>query len=157
MLKIKEKVEFSRHENRMYSVANTEAARKQYYSSSSLNVKYLLEKRFSWMNDFINEEDIGIEVGSGAGFLKVPKTFGEYSNKKKKLENYRGGNLNFIHGQKHFLSNSILSVKPQVGDFYLFPNYLMHTVYPFKGTDDERRSISFNADIDEEIYNVYEN
>ena len=77
MLKIKEKVEFSRHENRMYSVANTEAARKQYYSSSSLNVKYLLEKRFSWMNDFINEEDIGIEVGSGAGFLKVPKTFGE--------------------------------------------------------------------------------
>jgi hypothetical protein len=94
---------------------------------------------------------------SGAGFLKVPKTFGEYSNKKKKLENYRGGNLTFIHGQKHFLSNSILSVKPQVGDFYLFPNYLMHTVYPFKGTDDERRSISFNADIDEEIYNVYEN
>ena len=33
MLKIKEKVEFSRHENRMHSVANTEAARKQYYSS----------------------------------------------------------------------------------------------------------------------------
>ena len=92
---------------------------------------------------------------SGAGFLKVPKTFGEYSNKKKKLENYRGGNLNFIHGQKHFLSNSILSVKPQVGDFYLFPNYLMHTVYPFKGTDEERRSISFNGLINEEVYNVY--
>ena len=44
MLKIKEKVEFSKHENRMYSVANTEAAREQYYSSNSLNVKYLLEK-----------------------------------------------------------------------------------------------------------------
>ena len=25
----------------------------------------------------------------------------------------------------------------------------MHTVYPFKGTDEERRSISFNAIIDE--------
>ena len=24
----------------------------------------------------------------------------------------------------------------------------MHTVYPFKGTDEERRSISFNIDID---------
>ena len=94
---------------------------------------------------------------SGAGFLKVPKTFGENINNKKGLENYRGGNLAFVHGHKHFLSNSVLQVKPQVGDFYFFPNYLMHTVYPFKGTDEERRSISFNADIDEKIYNVYEN
>ena len=31
----------------------------------------------------------------------------------------------------------------------------MHTVYPFKGTDEERRSISFNAQIDDEIYNAY--
>ena len=70
MLKIKEKVEFSKHENRMYSVANTEAAREQYYSSNSLNVKYLLESRFNWMNNFIDENDVGIEVGSGAGFLR---------------------------------------------------------------------------------------
>ena len=46
-------------------------------------------------------------------------------------------------------------IKPEVGDFYFFPNYLMHLVYPFNGTDDERRSISFNAKIDEKIYNVY--
>ena len=32
---------------------------------------------------------------------------------------------------------------------------MMHTVYPFRGTDEERRSISFNAFIDEDIYNVY--
>ena len=54
----------------MYSVANTEAAREQYYSSNSLNVKYLLENRFNWMNNFIDENDVGIEVGSGAGFLR---------------------------------------------------------------------------------------
>ena len=95
---------------------------------------------------------------SGAGFLKVPKTLGEYSNNENKSSGtYRGGNLTFAHGHKHFLSNSLLQIKPRVGDFYFFPNYLMHTVYPFKGTDEERRSISFNADIDEEIYNVYEN
>ena len=41
------------------------------------------------------------------------------------------------------------------GDFYFFPNYLMHTVYPFTGTDKERRSISFNAFIDEDVYNVF--
>ena len=32
---------------------------------------------------------------------------------------------------------------------------MMHTVYPFVGTDEERRSISFNARIDDEFYNVY--
>ena len=31
----------------------------------------------------------------------------------------------------------------------------MHTVYPFTGTDDERRSVSFNAVIDEDVYNVF--
>ena len=63
-----------------------------------------------------------------------------------------GGTLNLIHGSQQFLSNSVYTIKPEVGDFYFFPNYLMHTVYPFKGTKDERRSISFNARIDEEIH-----
>ena len=36
-----------------------------------------------------------------------------------------------------------------------FPNYLMHTVFPFKDTKEERRSISFNAKIDDNIYNIY--
>ena len=31
----------------------------------------------------------------------------------------------------------------------------MHNVYPFKDTDEERRSISFNAEIDRNIYDVY--
>ena len=54
-----------------------------------------------------------------------------------------------------FLSNSKLSIKPEVGNFYFFPNYMMHAVYPFADSEEERRSISFNAYIDEEIYNVY--
>ena len=54
-----------------------------------------------------------------------------------------------------FLCNSTVRLKPKVGDFYFFPNYLMHNVYPFSDTDEERRSISFNAEIDESIYDVY--
>jgi len=54
-----------------------------------------------------------------------------------------------------FLSNSSIKFKPEVGNFYFFPNYMMHTVYPFVGTDEERRSISFNARIDDDLYNVY--
>ena len=91
---------------------------------------------------------------SGAGFLKVPKILGDSVQKKKDI-NYRGGNLQLIHGSRMFTCPSTYNIIPEVGDFYLFPNYLMHTVFPFKGTDEERRSISFNATIDNEIYNVY--
>ena len=91
---------------------------------------------------------------SGAGFLKVPQDFGSYLQEKDN-QNYKGGSLNLVHGSRQFASNSIMSIKPEVGDFYFFPSYLMHTVYPFKGNDEERRSISFNAYIDEEIHNVY--
>ena len=93
---------------------------------------------------------------SGAGFLKVPKTFGKYVQEEKDgVKNYAGGTLNLIHGSKQFLSKSTFQIRPEVGDFYFFPNYMMHTVFPFKGTDEERRSISFNALIDENLYNVY--
>ena len=90
---------------------------------------------------------------SGVGYLKVPKTMGEYTQKGK--VNNKNGLLSLIHGSKMFLSNSTFNIEPRVGDFYFFPNYLMHTVYPFSNTDEERRSISFNANIDEDIYNVY--
>ena len=91
---------------------------------------------------------------SGAGFLKVPKSLGE-STQQKKSKKYRGGSLQLIHGARMFTCPSTLNITPEVGDFYLFPNYLMHTVFPFKDTEEERRSISFNAAIDDEIYNVY--
>ena len=65
------------------------------------------------------------------------------------------GTLQLIHGSRAFLSNSKLVIHPKVGDFYFFPHYLMHTVSPFVGSDEERRSISFNAQIDEEIFDVF--
>ena len=89
---------------------------------------------------------------SGVGYLKVPKSFGSVSEKKKINDK---GRLTFIHGSVNLFSKATYVIKPEVGDFYLFPNYLLHTVYPFSDTDEERRSISFNANIDEEIYNVY--
>ena len=74
-------------------------------------------------------------------------------NKKDKM--YRGGHLQLVHGARMFMCKSTLNIIPEVGDFYFFPNYLMHTVYPFKYSNEERRSIYFNEDIDEDIYNVY--
>ena len=91
---------------------------------------------------------------SGAGFLKVPKSLGKYVQNKKSPD-YNGGSLQLVHGSRMFMSQSVLSIIPEVGDFYIFPNYLMHSVFPFKDSKEERRSISFNAKIDESIYDVH--
>ncbi|MDA9643349.1 2OG-Fe(II) oxygenase family protein [bacterium] len=92
---------------------------------------------------------------SGAGFLKVPDTLGTFKQDKGE-QVYNGGNLNLIHGSQQFLSRSVFKIFPKVGDFYFFPNYLMHTVYPFKDSKEERRSISFNAVVDDKVYNAYD-
>tara|TARA_B100000003_G_scaffold275_1_gene251 strand:- start:49 stop:693 length:645 start_codon:yes stop_codon:yes gene_type:complete len=91
---------------------------------------------------------------SGAGFLKVPTNLGKNKQDKKQIS-YKGGALQLMHGSRMFLSHSTYNIVPKVGDFYFFPNYLMHHVYPFKNTKEERRSISFNAKIDDNIYDVY--
>ena len=87
---------------------------------------------------------------SGVGYLKVPNNFGE-TVQKNKHENFNG-HLQLVHGTKMFLSPVMLNIEPKIGDFYFFPNYLMHSVYPFQNKSAERRSISFNALIDDEIY-----
>ena len=90
---------------------------------------------------------------SGVGYLKLPDDFGKPIQDAK--INNLNGNLQLVHGSSMFLSPVTLNIKPKVGEFIFFPNYLMHAVYPFKNKNSERRSISFNASIDEDIYNVY--
>ena len=80
---------------------------------------------------------------SGVGYLKVPSNLGMTVQPDKTTN--ENGKLQLIFGSPNLFSKSTFLVKPKIGDFYLFPNYLMHTVYPFSGTDEERRSISFNA------------
>ena len=82
---------------------------------------------------------------SGVGYLKLPK--GMTNNKlvkNKKLKT--NGTIDFINGQRGFLSKSIYNVLPKVKDLLIFPNYLMHTAYPFN-IEGERRSFSFNVRI----------
>jgi len=123
MIKITKKIEFSRQENRMSSVANTLKARELYYSSQSLNVKFLLEKRFRWMNNFIKKNDVGIEVGSGAGFLKD-----FIDNKNLKLTDLgKDSHLDFknIDAQNTgFADNSF--------DYVIASNMIHHIPFPMK-------------------------
>ena len=87
---------------------------------------------------------------SGVGYLKVP----ENNKKSLKKHNDTDGKLVLIDGTKNLFSKGIYTITPKVGDFYMFPNNMMHTVYPFYGTDEERRSISFNGvmDLESSVY-----
>jgi uncharacterized protein (TIGR02466 family) len=82
---------------------------------------------------------------SGVGYLQIPKNMNQ--NKLVKNKKFQtNGTIDFINGQKNFLSKSIYNLNPKLGDLLIFPNYLMHTAYPFN-IDGERRSFSFNAKI----------
>ena len=82
---------------------------------------------------------------SGVGYLKVPKgmTKNKFLTNKKDKTN---GTIDFINGQRGFLSRSLFNIIPKKRDLLIFPNYLMHTAYPFN-INAERRSFSFNAKI----------
>ena len=82
---------------------------------------------------------------SGVGYLKLPK--GMINNKLVKNKKIKtNGTIDFINGQKGFLSKSIYNVVPKLKELIIFPNYLLHTAYPFN-INGERRSFSFNAKI----------
>ena len=85
---------------------------------------------------------------SGVMYTKMPKDFG--SSYKK--DNWNG-NIAFLQGATQFTSTGAFRAKPEIGDLYLFPSNMMHTVYPFF-SNEERRSISFNAFLDEETVRI---
>ena len=118
--------------------------------SSNKNLKNFKVKNFWVVRQFKNEYNpIHYHTGdiSGVGYLKVPKNMGETLQQSKKVNH--NGKLILIDGSKKLFCSPTYAITPQVGDFYLFPSYLMHTVYPFSNTEEERRSVSFNAKIDE--------
>ena len=78
---------------------------------------------------------------SGVAFLKIPLGF----DKEYEEEDHHptAGCLEFLGSMpNHFARHSYIA-KPQVGDFYLFPSWLTHQVYPFR-SEGERRSLAFN-------------
>ena len=82
---------------------------------------------------------------SGVGYLKLPKNM-TYNKLLKNKKIKTNGTIDFINGQRGFLSKSIYNIIPKIRELIIFPNYLMHTAYPFN-IEGERRSFSFNAKI----------
>ena len=117
------------------------------YLKKSINIKpkKFIIKNLWVVRQFKNEYNpVHFHDGyvSAVGYLMVPKNL---IKSKKKINT--NGTIDFINGTKTFLSNSVHNHKPKTGDMIIFPNNLMHTAYPFN-VDGERRSFSFNIDLD---------
>ena len=107
----------------------------------------------AWINDMKANEynpfhfhqspmtDLGL---SSVLMLKKPSTYGkEYSRE----ESPSNGMLEFTGGQQDPLSIPQNRVDAKVGELYVFPYTLLHGVYPFNGTDEVRRTLSYNCNL----------
>ena len=113
-----------------------------------LKKKLLINFRQAWIvRQFENEYNpLHFHTGniSGVCYTMLPKDFGKPPQNKKGVNH--NGHIQLAHGANIFNCKALELIKPEVGKFILFPNYMLHTVYPFYGPG-ERRSFSFNADI----------
>jgi hypothetical protein len=78
---------------------------------------------------------------SGIVYVQVPPQVGEPQS--------QDGKLDFVFGQLNPRAMELLgprTVTPRTGDLYIFPSWLQHVVYPFRG-DGDRISYSFNLEI----------
>lgn len=63
---------FPPHElNRMRAEGDVAAARRDFIGSRFRNLDFLLRSRYEWMNEYIESDQIVIEVGAGAGFSEL--------------------------------------------------------------------------------------
>ena len=114
---------------------------------------------------------------SAVMYLKIPEYVSSSDGEKKSLhETYlpsvepfyllQANSPKKVDGAITFISNSTrdsfwgeqrLTIKPEVGDFFIFPSSLQHFVYPFKTSDGkgERRGISFNSIFTSKLWEEY--
>ena len=76
--------------------------------------------------------------------LKRPDWYGVEASREEAPAN---GWLEFTGGDQSPLSRSQVRVDAQVGEFFVFPYTLLHSVYPFNSTDEVRRTMSYNCDL----------
>jgi len=97
-----------------------------------------------WAGDF-NPFHIHEGQLSGIIYLRIPPGL---KQEYKKEDHYPTvGDVVFFHGQAATFNGHKLQHSPQVGDIFLFPNWLSHGVYPFRTKGQERRSVSFNLEL----------
>jgi len=106
-----------------------------------------------WINEMKKHEYNPTHIHRGTLFtglssvmiLKLPLTYGEeYSNVKIP----QNGRLQFFGAANGQFAKIDYQPSLQLRDFYVFPYDMRHCVYPFNGTNEIRRTLAANCDVD---------
>lgn len=105
-----------------------------------------------WVNEMKEHEYNPAHIHRGMLFtglssvmiLKMPSTFGrEYSN----AEVPQNGRLQILGAANGQFAKIDYQPPMNIRDFYIFPYDMRHTVYPFNGTSEVRRTLAANCDV----------
>jgi len=112
-----------------------------------------------WVNEMKQHEYNPVHVHQGTLYtglssvmiLKLPKTYGvEYSSE----DSPQNGRLQILGSASGQFAKIDYQPDIKERDFFIFPYDMRHTVYPFNGTDETRRTLAANCDVD---YNPIQN
>ena len=105
-----------------------------------------------WVNEMKEHEYNPAHIHRGMLFtglssvmiLKLPSTFGrEYSA----TETPQNGRLQILGAANGQFAKIDYQPPMELRDFYVFPYDMRHCVYPFNGTNETRRSLAANCDV----------
>ena len=119
-----------------------------YASTDELrDAKLRIEIKEGWINDMLAGDYNPAHFHQGChfssvGFLALPADYDAEFAADKARQN-TAGCLQFIDSRSALGLKNLFTVKPAVGDFYLWPSWMLHCVYPFKSAG-IRRSIAIN-------------
>lgn len=108
-------------ENTMGHVGDVKRARNRFFKEKPSNLIFLLKKRFSWMNEFINQNMKGIEVGCGHGLSK------EFIKFNYKLTDF--SDCDWVEQKVDALN---MQYEDNELDFIISSNMIHHLAQPYK-------------------------
>lgn len=119
-----------------------------YERTEELEAKKLrIEIKEGWINDMVAGDYNPAHFHQGClyssvGFLRTPPGY-EAEFAADKARQNTAGCLQFIDSRSAVGVKNLFTVKPVAGDFYLWPSWMLHCVYPFRSPG-VRRSMAIN-------------
>ena len=113
---------------------------------------YKIHLNSIWVNEMKEHEYNPVHVHQGnlstglssVMILKLPQSFGvEYSSS----ENPQNGRLQILGAANGQFAKIDYQPPMNLRDFYVFPYDMRHCVYPFNGTQETRRTLAANCDV----------
>ncbi len=109
--------------------------------------KLTIEIKEAWVNEMIAGDYNPAHFHQGClfssvGFLRLPPDYDAEFAADKARQN-TAGCLQFIDSRSAVGVRNLFTVKPAIGDFYLWPSWMLHCVYPFRSPG-VRRSFAVN-------------